>query len=306
MTSLALSADLGTGPFAVATHGLRRRFGRVTALDGLDLRVPTGAVYVLAGPNGAGKSTLLKTLLNLARPTEGGAEVLGLDGPEVRARAAYMAEAPVATNGWMRVDRLLAHHATYRPSWDAAYAQRLTNALEVPGDRKVKSLSKGQARRLQFVTALAWRPELLLLDEPTDGLDPVARDTVLQLLSEHLADTGCTILISTHLIHEVDRLIDHVGVLRDGRLVAQLPRDELRSRLRVWSAEGPDGWVGPAEVPGIVLHRDRAGREIRWTVWGDERGVTAAIAGSGGAVREARPLPLDESVLTLLRSRELS
>ena len=303
-----MDSPLDGTTFAVTTRALAKRFGRQTALDALDLQVPKGAVYVLAGANGAGKSTLLRVLLNLVRPDAGGVEVLGLDpcrsGAQLRARIGYVPEGPESGCGWMPVGRFLAHHAVYFPTWDPDYAARLSRALEIRPERRLSHLSKGQARRVQLVTALAHRPPLLLLDEPTDGLDPVARDEVLGLLSEHLADTGCTVVVSTHLVHEVERIADHLGVLRAGRLVAQTSRDRLAAMLRTYRAEGPDGWVGPPDLSGVLQRRGH-GREIQWTVWGDEREVVERIVRSGGTVRDVARLPLDEAVLTLLRSKDL-
>ena len=304
----ALGAPAIEGPFAAITAALVKRYGKETALAGVDLQVPEGAVYVLAGANGAGKSTLLRALMNLERPDGGRAEVLGLEprraGPQVRAQIGYVPEGLATGYGWMRVGRLVEHHAAFYASWDEDYATRLARVLEIRPERRFGQLSKGQARRVQLLLALAHRPRLLLLDEPTDGLDPVVREEVLGLLAEHLADTGCTLLISTHLVHEVDRLADHVGVLRNGSLVAQASREHMHRMLRSYRAEGPDGWVGPADIPGTVLRRTGAGRDLRWIVWGDERPVTDRIVGSGGVVRDAAPLPLDEAVVALLRWKE--
>lgn len=303
-----IPTSLGGGPFAVATHGLVKHYGRETALRGVDLQVPEGAVYVLAGANGAGKSTLLRTLLNLVRPDEGRAEVFGLqtraNGPAVRAGLGYVPETTEAGYAWMKAGTLLAHQAAFYPSWDSDYAQRLCRVLDVRPERRVGALSKGQSRRLQLVMALAHRPRLLLLDEPTDGLDPVVRDEVMGLLAEHLADTGCTVLVSTHLVSEVERIADHLGVLREGRLVAQASRPDLHRMLRAYHAEGPEGCVGPAAVPGAVLRRSGSGRDIRWTVWGEEAAVTAHFAGAGAVVRDVAPLTLDQAVVTLLSAKE--
>ena len=306
--AVSLSAPLGDGACAVRTEALAKRYGRETALEAVNLQTPEGSVYVLAGANGAGKSTLLRTFLNLVRPDGGRAEVLGMDprrqGPEVRARIGYVPESVETGRRWMQVGRLLQHHATYYPGWDPEYAKRLIRALEIRPERQVAHLSKGQTRRVQLVMALAHRPSLLLLDEPTDGLDPVARDEVLGLVSEHLADTGCTILVSTHLVYELERLADHLGVMSGGRLVAQVRRDELHRKLRLYRAEGPEGWVGPPDLQGAVLRRCASGREIRWIVWGEEQEVAGRIAASGALVRDVQPLSLDDAVITLLRAKD--
>src|SRR4051794_876213 len=216
---------------AVRTERLAKRFGREIALAGVDLAVPEGGVYLLAGTNGAGKSTLLRALLNIERPDGGAAFALGFDtrahGPEVRARTGYVPETGEGTYRWMQAGRFLAQHAAFYPAWDEDYARHLIRLLEIRMDSRLGALSKGQARRVQIVAALAHRPPLLLLDELTDGLDPLAREEVLALLAAHLADTGCTAILSTHLVSEVETLVDHVGVLRAGKLVAQAPAERL-------------------------------------------------------------------------------
>ncbi|HSM06269.1 MAG TPA: ABC transporter ATP-binding protein, partial [Longimicrobiales bacterium] len=194
--SAALPLDLGDGPFGIVTRGLVKRFGPVAALDGLDLQVPEGAVYVLVGPNGAGKSTLIRTLLGFVRRDAGTLDVGGVDpreaGGAVRANVGYVPEGHDLGYAWMRVGRLLEQHRVYYPGWDADYAGHLLDAYEVDPGRRCGALSKGQRRRVQLLLALAHRPALLLMDEPTDGLDHVIRDTTLALLSEHLADTPTT------------------------------------------------------------------------------------------------------------------
>lgn len=289
---------------AIATHGLSMRYGRETALDGVDLRVPEGAVYILIGPNGAGKSTAMKVLLNLERPDAGRAEVFGLDttlrGAEVRAQVGYIPESHAHDYAWMTGGRLIEHVAAHYPAWDHAYAGRLVGLFDVPLQRKVGTLSKGESRRLQFVLALAHRPPLLLLDEPTDGLDPVVRNRTLAHLAEHMADTPTTVVITTHHIQEVESLADHVGVLRGGRLVAQLSRDELRRTVVRYRVEVPEGWQPPAELRSANLRRSRAGREVQWTLIGEPEEVTARLAAAGVTVRDRTPLALEEAALAFL------
>ena len=290
--------------FAVATHGLSMRYGKQAALEAVDLRVPEGAVYVLIGANGAGKSTAMKVLLNLERPDAGRAEVFGLDtvahGPRVRAQVGYMPESHEHQYVWLTCGQLIRHVAAHFPAWDHAYAARLIELFGVRTERKLGKLSKGENRRLQFVLALAHRPPLLLLDEPTDGLDPAVRNRTLAQLAEHLADTPTTVLISTHHIHEVETLADHVGVLRDGRLVAQMTRDELRRTVLRYRVEVAEGWQPPAELRIASLRRSRGGREAQWTLVGEERDVTARLAAAGAVVREVTPLALEEATLAFL------
>jgi ABC-2 type transport system ATP-binding protein len=299
-----LPADDRNDSFAVATYGLSVRYGREAALASVDLRVPEGAVYILIGSNGAGKSTTMKVLLNLERPCDGRSEVFGLDtasrGPEVRAQVGYVPERHEHDYPWMTCGRLIQHVAAYYPAWDQAYATHLINFFGIRLQHKVGTLSKGEARRLQFVLALAHRPPLLLLDEPADGLDPVVRNRTLTLLAEHLADTPTTVVIATHHIHEVESLADHVGVLREGRLVAQMTRDELRRTVVRYRVEAPEGWQPPAELRITGLRRSRAGREAQWTLIGEPDDVTARLAGAGATVRDVTPLALEEAALAFL------
>ena len=294
--------------FAVATHGLSMRYGKQTALDAVDLRVPEGAVYVLIGANGAGKSTAMKVLLNLERPDAGRVEVFGLDtathASRVRAQVGYMPESHEHPYAWLTCGQLLRHVAVHYPAWDRAYAARLIDVFGIRPERKVGSLSKGEGRRLQFVLALAHRPALLLLDEPTDGLDPLVRNRTFAHLAEHLADSPTTVLIATHHIHEVESLADHVGVLRDGRLVAQMTRDELRRTVLRYRVEVTEEWQPPAELRIASLRRSRGGREAQWTLIGEERDVTARLAAAGATVREATPLAMEEAALAFLAEEE--
>ena len=292
-----------SGGDAVTTHGISKRYGRETALDDVNLRVPEGAVYVLVGANGAGKSTTLKVLMNLERADAGTAEIHGLDtvrhGPEARAQVGYVPERPGHGYRWMTCRGLLKHVAAYYPTWDHPYADRLSLAFGLRLDRKVATLSKGESRRLQLVLALAHRPPVLLLDEPTDGLDPVVRSRTLSLLAEHLADSPTTILISTHQIHELESLAEHVGVLRDGRLVAQMSRDELQRTVGRYRVEVPMGWQATHELQAAGV-RPNGVREAQWTLVGDQRELIDRLTLAGALVREVQPLALEDAALAFL------
>lgn len=308
MTPTTLPLSMGEGPFALATSALAKRFGSVAALDGVDLQVPAGAVYALVGPNGAGKSTLLRTLMGLTARDGGAIDVLGADpwadGAAARARIGYVPEDHRIGYSWMTVGRLLRHHEAYFPAWDAAYARRLAGALEIDEGRRCHTLSKGQARRVQILLALAHRPPLLLLDEPTDGLDHVVRDHTLELLSAHLADHPTTVLVSTHRVYEVESMVDHVGILSRGRLLGQLPRTALQSRLLRYGAETPEGWSAPSALDASVVRRSARGREIEWTVWGEREAVLRDLERAGATVREVSTLSIDDAALALLSRRE--
>ena len=302
----ALPLRLAGGTPAVLLEGVSKRYGREVALDGVDLMVPEGAVYALVGQNGAGKTTTLRLLLDLIRPDAGRVEVFGrnaaADGPSVRSRTGYIPEGEGLGYDWMRVDRLIRHHAVYFPKWDDAYAARLVSALEVEPTRRYGNLSKGQRRRVQLVLALAHRPPLLLLDEPTDGLDPVLRDRVCSLLAEHLSDSPATVVVSTHRIYELEGLIDHVGVLRGGRVAAQVTADDLRGRLRRYRLRLGAARFSEEVLDGAVLTRRLEGREAEWTVWGEHARVVATLREAGASVTEVETMTLDEAALEILKT----
>ena len=297
-------------PSAARARGLRKKFGEQTALDGLEMTVPEGSVYVLVGPNGAGKTTTLRALLDLTVTDAGRAEVFGMPcverGAEVRACIGYVPDSQEFPYGELTVDALLAHHATYYPSWDDGYAAELKRKMAIDGGQHYGRLSKGEARRVQLVQALAHRPPLLLMDEPTDGLDPLAQDRFQSLLADHLADSPTTVLLSTHRVHEVEGLGDCLGVLREGRLVAQLERAELERRLLRVRAEVPEGWTGAPALEGTVVRRGGRGREIAWTVWDADEAIRATLEDAGATVRQIERLNLEEATRALLAMEEPS
>lgn len=302
-----LPSRVDDGPRLVEARGLRKAFGDTTALDGTDVEVPEGAVYLLVGPNGAGKTTFLRHLLGLMRADAGEVEVFGVDPvreeDRVRATLGYVPERRGLGEGpgRMKVRHLLEHHAAYHRSWDPAYARRLCDALEVVEDRAFGDLSKGQARRVQLVMALAHTPPLLLLDEPADGLDPVVRERLLELLAEHLHDHPATVLYCTHHPHEAETLADHVGVIRDGRMAFEGRREDLQRNLRRYRLRPPEDWNGRRpDVP--VLRERRSEAEVAWVAWGEEAEVVRALEGAGAEVRGADGLSLEEAVLALMRA----
>lgn len=293
-----------TAPFAVATHGLVKRYGRHTALNDVSLQVPEGAVSLLVGPNGAGKSTIIKTLLDIVTPTAGSATVFGLDtrrdGARVRASIGYVPEHGEWGYPWLRVEQLLAHHARFYPRWDVAYAATLARRFELRLTHPLGKLSKGQARRVHLAMALAHRPPLLVLDEPTDGLDPVMRDDTLAILSDFIAETPTTVLLSTHHVEEVERLADHIAVLREGKLRAQVSVDDLRRNVRRYHAQIPPGWTGIPTLNGAVLRKTETANDVQWIVWGDEARIAEQFAHARATVRDVTPVTLLDATVALL------
>jgi ABC-2 type transport system ATP-binding protein len=305
-----LPIDLSGDDLVIATRGLSKQYKSVAALHDLALQVPAGVVYLLVGPNGAGKSTTIKILLDLIAPTTGTARVLGLDPQQqaalVRANVGYVPEQLDWGYAWMRAGRLLEHHARYFPSWDAEYARRLFQLFDIRLDQRMGTLSKGQGRRVHLVMALAHRPPLLILDEPTDGLDPVMRDETIGVLIDHISDTPTTMLLCTHHVSEFEQFADHIGVLKNGELRAQLPLLELRRGLRRYRAEIPPGWNGANLFGDAALRKITTERDLDWTIWGDEAEVTSKFAIAGAVVRDAVSLNLNDATIALLSPNEVS
>jgi ABC-2 type transport system ATP-binding protein len=202
--------------------GLTRRFGDKTALDSVSLSLPRGAVYGLVGANGAGKTTLIRHIMGLLRAESGAVRVFGLDPVAdpvaVLSRIGYLSEENDIP-GWMRVDELIRYSRAFYPDWDDPYAEELREAFALDPAAKIKNLSKGQKARMGLLIALAHQPDLLVLDEPSSGLDPIVRRDILGAVIRTIADEGRTVLFSSHLLEEVEQVADHVTMISDGRIV---------------------------------------------------------------------------------------
>jgi ABC-2 type transport system ATP-binding protein len=214
---------------------LTRRFGEKTALAAVSLSLPRGAVYGLVGANGAGKTTLIKHVLGLLRAESGSVRVFDLDPVAdpvgVLSRIGYLSEENDLP-GWMRVDELMRYTRAFYPAWDDDYAEDLRRAFALDPKAKVKSLSKGQKARAGLLVALAHRPELLVLDEPSSGLDPIVRRDILGAVMRTIAGEGRTVLFSSHLLEEVEQVADHVTMIRNGRIVLSASLDDIKESHR--------------------------------------------------------------------------
>lgn len=215
----------------IEVASLTRRFGPKVALADVRLAVPRGGVFGLVGVNGAGKTTLIRHVLGLLRATSGSVRVFGKDPAaepaSVLARVGYLSEEPDLP-GWMRVGELLRYTRAFYPGWDMAFAEELRLSFGLDPAARVKHLSKGQRARAGLVLALAHRPELLVLDEPSSGLDPIVRRDILGAIIRTIADEGRTVLFSSHLLHEVERVADRVALLDRGRVVFSGALDHIR------------------------------------------------------------------------------
>jgi ABC-2 type transport system ATP-binding protein len=220
----------------IEVTGLTRRFDSKTALDSVTLSMPRGAVYGLVGANGAGKTTLIKHVLGLLRAQAGSVRVFGLDPVAdpvgVLSRIGYLSEENDLP-GWMRVDELIRYSRAFYPAWNDEYAEELRRAFALEPGAKIKNLSKGQKARAGLLVALSYRPDLLVLDEPSSGLDPIVRRDILGAIIRTIADEGRTVLFSSHLLEEVEQVADHVTMIDHGRIVLSASLEIIRDMHRV-------------------------------------------------------------------------
>jgi ABC-2 type transport system ATP-binding protein len=218
---------------AIRTEELSKKYRHVDALNGISLSVPERAIYALVGPNGAGKTTALKLLMNILRPTSGRSEVLGIASCELSphdfAVIGYVSENQEVPD-WMRVNYLLAYLKPFYPAWDDGLADELVRQFDLPLERKIKHLSRGMRMKLALASSLAYRPELIVLDEPFTGLDPLVREQLTEGLLERAQ--GATVLISSHDLDDLGNFASHVGYLDGGRLRFSEEITSLLERFR--------------------------------------------------------------------------
>lgn len=268
---------------AIRCEGVVKRFGQVLALDGLDLEVPRGQVVGYLGPNGAGKSTTIRILLDLARADSGRVEVLGASpraaGPALRRRIGYL-PGELRLDERLRVDETLRSWSRLRDgSVDRRYVDELCERLSLDPTRATKGLSSGNRRKVGLVGAFMARPELLVLDEPTSGVDPLVQAEFAELVAEATSE-GSTVFLSSHVLSEVQRMADHVIVVREGRVVSAGSVHELRHLARqpfraTFVGEPPMAELLAAEgVDDLVAH----GREVSGLVVGSPDALVDVLA----------------------------
>jgi ABC-2 type transport system ATP-binding protein len=219
--------------YAVDIRHLSRKFWGKTALDDVSLQIPVGSIFGLVGLNGAGKTTLIRHVIGGFKALHGSVTVLGQDPavyPErLLKRMGYMTEEDSLPK-WMRVGELIDFSAAVYPTWDQRYAAELIDQFDLRRGAKLSSLSKGQRARVGLLVAIAHRPELLVLDEPSSGLDPIARGDILEAVIRTISQDGRTVLFSSHLLDEVDRVCDWISLIHDGQIAETLTMEQMQSR----------------------------------------------------------------------------
>ncbi len=296
---------------AIEVSELTKRFGRTVAVDRASFAVPTGAIFALLGPNGAGKTTALRAIVNVHRPTHGTARVLGVDsrrlGPAELRRIGYVSEGQMLPD-WMRVGEFFEFCRRLYPTWDAALAERLRRDFGLEADTRLGTLSRGTRMKVALLSSIAYRPRLLVLDEPFSGLDPLVRDEVVRGVLEMAGQDGWTVLLSSHDIDEVERLADWVAVLDRGRVQLAEPTVTLQERFRridvaladpARMIDGPPSWMAVEREGARLVFVDSAYRA------GESEAALRTRVGEDAQI-DVTPLGLREIFVVLARTYRLA
>lgn len=291
----------------IRTDKLSKHFFTARALSGLNLELPEGAIYALVGPNGAGKTTAIKVLMNIHRPSAGRAEVLGIDSTRLRGRiftqVGYVSENQQLPE-WMRVDYYLRYLRGFYPTWDSELEATLVKQLELPVDRKLRHLSRGMKMKAALAGSLAYRPRLIVLDEPFSGLDPLVRDQLIESLLERASES--TILISSHDLAEIESFASHVGYLDNGRLKFSEEITALSARFREvlvnLDAAAPPA---AANVPASWTELKSSGSVVQFVESAfDQERTNAAIRAAFGQIRDVTFTPMSLRAIFLAIARK--
>ncbi len=280
--------------FAIRTEKLVKRFRSVEALRSLTLAIPENSIYALVGANGAGKTTTIKILMNILRPTSGHAEVLGK--PSIALRAADFAQIGYVSENqempdWMRVSHFLAYLRPFYPSWDTKLEAELVRQFDLPLDRKLKTLSRGMRMKAALASSLAYRPRLIILDEPFSGLDPLVREELIESLLESASDT--TVFISSHDLAEIENVASHVAYLESGSVLFGEEMSVLRERFRELEVSCHHSPSAPEPMPPSWIRMNISGKVVRFVDTNyDEKETPGLIRSVFAGIADITPAPM--------------
>ena len=286
----------------IETRALSKRYGRKLALDHLDLAIPRGRVHAIVGANGAGKSTLFRILLGFMPPSAGEARILGKDSqaltPQDRARIGFVNEEHTLPN-WMRVSQVMAMQKHQYGRWNQHAFDGVIGHYHVLPEQKIGQLSRGERAGFNLALALAQMPELLVLDEPTLGLDVVAKRAFLESLLYSNAADECTVIYCSHQMEEIERVADNLIILERGRLMHMSAPEEFTARVSHWVADVPFKGPDPRTVPGL-LDVQRLDGLHHYLVLDQDDGFEQFLRASGARNVQSMPVGLDRAVNAFL------
>jgi len=288
----------------IRIENLTRRFGKTIALNKVSINMSKGIVLGLVGENGAGKTTLIKHLLGLLRAREGKVQVFGKDpvaDPEyVLARLGYLSEHREDLPGWMRVKELFRYTRAFYPKWDNQYSQQLCETFGLDPDQRIKTLSKGQKAQVGLINALAHRPKLLLLDEPSSGLDPVVRHDILATVIRSVVDEGRSVFFSSHLLDEIELVADRVVIMHKGGIFVDSPLAEIQNSYCILELSFEFDLEAPPQLPGLIWSRN-LGKQWSVLCKADVNVVKQKAAELGARSVKAKRPTLNEIFVSLVK-----
>lgn len=286
----------------IETRALSKRYGRKLALDHLDLAIPRGRIHAIVGANGAGKSTLFRILLGFMPPSAGEARILGKDSqaltPQDRARIGFVNEEHTLPN-WMRVSQVMAMQQRQYGRWNQQAFDGVIGHYHVLPEQKIGQLSRGERAGFNLALALAQTPELLVLDEPTLGLDVVAKRAFLESLLYSNAADDCTVIYCSHQMEEIERVADNLIILERGRLMHMSAPEDFTARVSHWVADVPFKGPDPRTVPGL-LDVQRLDGLHHYLVLDQDDGFEQFLRANGARNVQSMPVGLDRAVNAFL------
>jgi ABC-2 type transport system ATP-binding protein len=287
----------------IETHSLQKQYGRTSAVDGLEMHVPRGSVYGFLGRNGAGKTTTIRLLAGLIQPAGGHARVLDLDPQTDRIslleRTSFVIDKMLLPS--MTGNDLVRFNREFFPRWSDALASKYTDALEIPMKQKFRKLSGGNQTKLCLLLALSQGAELVVLDEPTAGLDPIVTDQLLRIIVDDFAGEGRTLLLSSHHLSEVERVADWIGIIDHGKLLLEAQLDDVRANFRRVRAMGENLRLPPRNE---ILQTRTGEGTTEYVLRGNAEAFTATLRNQGATVLDVSPMNLQEIFLEVVGKGE--
>lgn len=292
----------------IEMNGICKNFGKQEVLKGMSLTVPKGSIYAFLGRNGEGKSTSIRLMLNLLTAEAGTVKIFGQDvqkhGEQIREQVGYVPETPHVYD-WMTVEELVAFTSAFYNDWDRKRAEELIKSLDIPRKKKVQELSTGTKAKAGLLLALSHNPKLLILDDCTSGLDALVRREISEHIVTLVEDGACTIFFSSHIITELERVADRVGLLKGGSLSFEMPMEELKEKTRKiyisLDNSDPGDILNRYSSSILRMKRDREELTIITKEWNDE--FVSALKGIKNRTFDVTPLDLEDIFVEYTREK---